>query len=185
MSIALNQFQKIALGYSIGPMFTISETRIARLSILERQHGHSLANLNDALELSRTDSTLSQIRTRAPHSKTGKPRAMGDDLARKIELKLGLPVGWMDTPPTLAEQFGQDDIQSKLGTLMARMPPSDLERAYAVLNALSQSALKPADAQPTDPENIAAVSATTSSTREPIKPFLPASSIAKRSNKAA
>ena len=71
--------------------------------MLVKKHGDSLAQLNEALGLDRTDATLSQIRTQAPHSKTGKPRVMGDELARKIEEKLGLEVGWMDTPPTYAE----------------------------------------------------------------------------------
>lgn len=66
--------------------------------MLIKQHGDSIAKLNEAIGLDRTDATLSQIRTKAPHSKTGTPRSMGDPLARKIEEKLGLERGWMDTP---------------------------------------------------------------------------------------
>ncbi|MBB5508119.1 S24 family peptidase [Paraburkholderia atlantica] len=39
---------------------------------------------------------LSQIKNRSPESKTGKPKAMGDDVARKIERALGEAEGWMD-----------------------------------------------------------------------------------------
>ncbi|MDR6381797.1 S24 family peptidase [Paraburkholderia caribensis] len=39
---------------------------------------------------------LSQIKNRTPESKTGKPKAMGDDVARKIERALGEAEGWMD-----------------------------------------------------------------------------------------
>jgi hypothetical protein len=39
---------------------------------------------------------LSQIKNRVPESKTGKPKTMGDDVARKIEAALDEPEGWMD-----------------------------------------------------------------------------------------
>ncbi|MET3232236.1 UNVERIFIED_ORG: SOS-response transcriptional repressor LexA [Burkholderia sp. 1263] len=43
---------------------------------------------------------LSQIKNQTPESKTGKPKAMGDDVARKIEIALGESLGWMDTEHT-------------------------------------------------------------------------------------
>jgi hypothetical protein len=39
---------------------------------------------------------LSQIKNRTPESKTGKPKGMGDDVARRIEEALNEPEGWMD-----------------------------------------------------------------------------------------
>lgn len=39
---------------------------------------------------------LSQIKNQTPESKTGKPKSMGDDVARKIEIALGEPEGWID-----------------------------------------------------------------------------------------
>jgi hypothetical protein len=39
---------------------------------------------------------LSQIKSQAPESRTGKPKSMGDDVARKIEVALGEQKGWMD-----------------------------------------------------------------------------------------
>lgn len=98
MSIATAQFSKIALACVIPRMQVVSETRRQRLSMLVKKFGGSLAALNEALDLDRTDATLSQIRTSAPHSVSGKPRSMGETLARKIEQKLGLEHGWMDTP---------------------------------------------------------------------------------------
>ena len=80
-------------------MQTIDETRRQRLQILIDKHG-TLAALNEALGLARTDATLSQIKNKSAHSKTGTPRCMGDPLARRIEEKLGLQLGWMDTPPS-------------------------------------------------------------------------------------
>lgn len=93
MSIAYVQFTKIAPGDVIQHMKPVTETRLERLQMLVGQHGGSLANLNEKIGLDRTDATLSQIRTKAPHSKTGKPRVMGDDLARKIEERLSLDLG--------------------------------------------------------------------------------------------
>lgn len=41
---------------------------------------------------------LSQLKNKLPDSKTGTPKGMGDRAARKIEVGLKKPVGWMDTP---------------------------------------------------------------------------------------
>ncbi|WP_257757872.1 S24 family peptidase [Burkholderia glumae] len=40
---------------------------------------------------------LSQVKNGQPDSKTGKPKNMGDEVARKIEVALGEAAGWMDT----------------------------------------------------------------------------------------
>ena len=108
--------------------------------MLVDQHKGSLAELNEAIGLDRTDATLSQIRTRAPHSKTGKPRVMGDDLARKIEQKLSLDHGWMDTPPSYAEMHGENDPRTKVMLLMEAMPPDQWSTAVRLLDALAQPA---------------------------------------------
>ena len=121
-------------------MQTISETRLTRLAMLVKKHGGSLAALNEAIGLDRTDATLSQIRTKAPHSKTGKPRVMGDDLARKIEEKLSLGLGWMDTPPSYAELHGEEDPRTKVFQLLEAMPPDQWPTAVRLLDALAQPA---------------------------------------------
>lgn len=138
MSIAHGQFSQLALGDVITGMQTISETRLTRLTMLVKKHGNSLAQLNEALGLDRTDATLSQIRTKAPHSKTGKPRVMGDELARKIEDKLSLDHGWMDTPPSYAELHGEDDPRTKVMLLMENLPPDQWPTAVRLLDALAQ-----------------------------------------------
>ena len=140
MSIASVEFENLAKYYVITKMQTISETRLARLAMLVKKHGGSLAELNEAIDLDRTDATLSQIRTRAPHSKTGKPRVMGDDLARKIEEKLSLGLGWMDTPPSYEELHGQSDPRTKVMQLMELMPPDQWQTAVRLLDALAQPA---------------------------------------------
>ena len=119
-------------------MQTIAETRLLRLHMLLKMHNDSLADLNEAIGLVRTDATLSQIRTRAPHSKTGKPRAMGDDLARKIEEKLSLETGWMDTPPSYWELHQKEDQRAKAWLLMEALPPDQWSTAVRLLDALTQ-----------------------------------------------
>ncbi|MDO9235981.1 MAG: hypothetical protein Q7U28_08115 [Aquabacterium sp.] len=142
MSIAIAQFEKLALSHVIGWMQTISETRVARLAMLVKKYGNSLAQLNEALGLDRTDSTLSQIRTSAPHSKTGKTRGMGDNLARKIEDRLKLEKGWMDTPPTYAELHGEEDPRTKVMQLMESMPPDQWATVVRLVDAVAQPTKK-------------------------------------------
>lgn len=138
MSIAHVEFTKLAQSYVIDGMQTVSETRRVRLSMLVKRHSNSLAELNEVLGLDRTDATLSQIRTQAKHSKTGKPRVMGDDLARKIEDKLSLAAGWMDTPPTYAELAGENDPRAMIEHMVQEMPPEDWPTALRLLSALKK-----------------------------------------------
>jgi len=46
---------------------------------------------------------ISQIKNQSPDSKTGKPKSMGDAIARKIERAVGKEEGWMDTDPDFEE----------------------------------------------------------------------------------
>jgi hypothetical protein len=116
---------------------TISETRRQRLAMLLQQHG-SLAALNEAIGLVRTDATLSQIKNQSAHHSTGKPRAMGDDLARKIELGLNLEHGWMDTPASYAELNGQADPIGMAIKVLEAMDPEARYQALRLLGALAQ-----------------------------------------------
>ena len=140
MSIAPAQLAKLATGHVIAHMQPVTETRLVRLQMLVKMHKGSLADLNEAIGLVRTDATLSQIRTKAPHSKTGKPRVMGDDLARKIEERLSLEAGWMDTPPSYAELHGEEDPRTKVMLLMEAMPPDKWQTAVRLLDAIAQPA---------------------------------------------
>jgi transcriptional regulator with XRE-family HTH domain len=80
------------------PLKTASETRRERLASLISQHG-SIAELNDAVGLARTDPRLSQIRNGNLRSGRQSGRyLMGNAQARQIERALNLPIGWMDTP---------------------------------------------------------------------------------------
>ena len=63
----------------------------------------TIAALNEALGLEKTNARLSQIQNASIRSDRGTPYEMGDPTAREIEEKLGLEKGWMDTPPTYEE----------------------------------------------------------------------------------
>jgi hypothetical protein len=116
---------------------TIAETRRQRLQMLRDRH-KSLADLNERIGLARTDATLSQIKNQSPHHNTGKPRVMGEDLARKIEEAMQLPSGWMDTPPSYAELHGQPDPVSMALDLLTAMEPEAQYQALRLLDALAQ-----------------------------------------------
>lgn len=94
--------------------------------------------MNEKLGLARTDATLSQIKNKSAHHKTGKPRSMGDDLARKIEAGFDLQEGWMDTPPTYAELHGEPDPMAMAMELMQAMEPEARYQAVRLLDALAQ-----------------------------------------------
>jgi predicted phage tail protein len=73
---------------------TVEEIRHARLMQLIAEHRtiQALANA-----LGKSHAQISQLRNQVVHSATGKPRVVGDRMAREIEEKLGKPRGWMDT----------------------------------------------------------------------------------------
>lgn len=102
----------------------------------------TIAALNVELGLEKTDSTLSQIKLGSRHSKTGTPRNMGDELARRIEAKLELPLGWMDTPPTYSELNGKDDPRAKVMALMDALPADQWPTVARLLGALAEPGAK-------------------------------------------
>lgn len=82
-------------------MKTNDEIRRQNLELAIKKAG-SAARLADAAKTSAA--YLSQIKNRTPDSKSGTPKMMGDDMARRIEAAVGEPHGWMDTPHTAPEQ---------------------------------------------------------------------------------
>ena len=121
-------------------MQTVSETRRARVEMLIKKHG-SIAELNTALGLSRTDPKLALIRNANKRGDRAKPHQMGDAMARFIEEKLSLGHGWMDTPPSHAELHGEEDPRTKVMLLMEAMPPDQWQTAVRLLDALAQPAV--------------------------------------------
>lgn len=88
-------------------MKPVEETRLERLKALICEY-KSAAALNRAAGRNERDSTFSQLINGSLNSKTQKPKTMGSELARQLELSLGLPNGWMDTPPTLTSNLDDE-----------------------------------------------------------------------------
>jgi hypothetical protein len=136
LSIAPCEFCFCVQCYPIPLMHSVGETRLARLQMLLKKYS-SLANLNEALGLTRTDATLSQIKNQSTTSR-GKPKFMGEALARRIEADLGLEYGWMDTPPTYAEIHGEDDPRSKAHIIMDSLADDQVHMVLRLLTAVAQ-----------------------------------------------
>lgn len=117
-------------------MRTVDEVRRLRLQELRDDAG-SLAALNERLQLSRNDSTLSQYANLSPGSKTSKPKAMGSSMARRLEAAFNKETGWMDTDPDChAWPFGDRVDYSQIRGL-----PSDaIAEAVGALNEVLRRA---------------------------------------------
>jgi hypothetical protein len=120
-------------------MQPVSETRRARLEMLIKRF-RSIAELNTALSWTRTDPKLALVRNANKRQDRAKPHQMGDAMAREIEQKLSLALGWMDTPPSYTEMHGENDLRTKVMLLMEAMPPDQWPTAVRLLDALAQPA---------------------------------------------
>lgn len=87
-------------------MSTTAEIRRQNLIALIEEFG-----TQDAVAALATTSQvyLSQLRTSAPDSKTGRPREIGARLARKLEQGCGKETGWMDVPHSTVINAGKND----------------------------------------------------------------------------
>lgn len=92
----------------------ISEIRKENLRALIRECG------GNASELCRrvprlTSAYVSHILHDSPNDRTGRPRSMGDDLARRLEQHMHKPAGWMDT-------LHVAEVQASYGSNVAAAP---------------------------------------------------------------
>lgn len=136
MSIAKNELCEIADCYPIKAMKTSGQIRRENLVLLLDRQG-SAANLNERLDLPRTDATLSQIKNQSLAA-SGKGRMMGDMLARRIERALELPEGWMDNdqaPLSYRQQRIEHAIKAMEG-----MAEYQLDQAIQIIDTLAQPA---------------------------------------------
>jgi hypothetical protein len=93
-------------------MKTSSEIRHANLLTLIEEAGSIQAV---AERLGKDHAQISQLKTQAKHSKTGKPRLIGDDIARLIEERFELEIGWMDNPHKVGDQL-QPEPRAPIGS---------------------------------------------------------------------
>lgn len=115
-------------------MKTIDQIRHTNLVTLIEKHG-SIAALNEAIGLPRTDATLSQIKNKNLTSR-GNPKMMGDELARRVEAQLGLPTGWMDNDHSVV-RFDGGPIATVIAAMEA-MTPLQQTQLVKVVAALAE-----------------------------------------------
>ena len=87
-------------------MKTNDEVRRQNLEVAISRAG-TAAKLAEAAKTS--PAYLSQIKNRTPDSKSGTPKTMGDDMARRIEAAIGEREGWIDTLHTVVAKESQTE----------------------------------------------------------------------------
>lgn len=95
-------------------MKTVADIRRDNLLVAIKRAG-TAANLAAAAQVS--TAYLSQVKSRQPESSSGKPRNMGDDVARRIEKALGEPVGWMDAPR--GDELPDTGLAARIAAILA------------------------------------------------------------------
>ncbi|WP_454674859.1 hypothetical protein [Achromobacter pestifer] len=107
-SIAQRYTTQFTLSYLIATMKTVEEIRLDRLRELVAEAG-SIANLNRAAKRNERDATISQILNRWS-GKSGKPKELGSDMARELEVAMNKPRGWMDNAPVSGVEWPFTEI---------------------------------------------------------------------------
>ena len=135
------EFTFFFIGGQIRPMKPVEETRRQRLLLLIKEHGGQTRLIEKLPKTEINASTVARIaNANVRHDRGGAPYVMGSPMARQIEIALGLPSGWMDTPLTYADMHGEDDPRTKAMQLMESMPPDQWATAVRLLDALAQPA---------------------------------------------
>lgn len=98
-------------------MRTVEEIRLDNLNALVREFG-SIAKL--AKKAGTPPNYISQIRKRVP-SKTGNPRDVGSDLARKLEEGCSKERGWMDHDHSMENLISAENVVNL--TAKQNLPP--------------------------------------------------------------
>ena len=117
---------------------TISEIRLENLLTLIDEMGSAEA-LAEAAGTSAV--YLSQVKNKSPDSKTGKPRQIGDPMARRLEAAGKKPEGWMDNVHSWPAQ-----VQTVMAA-MEHMTPWQLDQTVKIVAALSEPHPKAANGE--------------------------------------
>jgi len=114
-------------------MKTIAEIRLGNLERLIEEFGTAEA----VAERSGTSPIyLSQIRNEAKDSKTGKPRQIGDPLARKLEAGCEKELGWMDHHAILYS-YRHERIKHAIA-VMEHMEDWQLDQAIKIVHTIAE-----------------------------------------------
>lgn len=140
--LARSEFHSLAFGFPMLAMPTIAEIRYANLMLLiGTQHG---AIKRFAALIDRDPSHVSQWVSRSKHSTSGRPRGIGDKIARHIESTLKLTPGWLDTPQTEVPTTG-DSLPPQTGARIDMAQAMSESRNYSDPPRFTWGALMTAD----------------------------------------
>ena len=114
-------------------MKTIAEIRLDNLLVLIEEFGSAEAL---AAKVNSSAVYISQLKNRAPDSKTKKPRQIGDPLARKMEASCGKERGWMDHQHPVLSYRQQRIEHAQL--VMEAMSDYELDRAVKIIDTIAQ-----------------------------------------------
>lgn len=116
-------------------MKTIAEIRLENLEALIKEFGtqERVAGLADTSPI-----YLSQVRNRSADSKTGKPRQIGDPIARKLETGCGKELGWMDN--THALQGSRQQRINHVLKAMESMNEYQFDQTVKIVDTLAEPA---------------------------------------------
>jgi len=125
----------------------LSNTRMQTNDEIRRRNLEiAIKRIGTAAKLAEASSTspayLSQIRNRSPASGTGRPKMMGEDVARRIEAALGEPHGWMDTVHVYGEPTAGKSKQSDSSFDENVSPATMGSRPIPVISAVQAGVLK-------------------------------------------
>ncbi len=134
-----------------------SEIRRDNLAIAVKRAGSGVA----LAELAGVSAVyLSQVKASTPESKTGKPKTMGDDVARKIEAAIGEPEGWMDTAHVTDADAANDAPVARVGDLVSAAEIAEWIELYATASDDDRRAMMVSARLQTRRRKIAAAKAT-------------------------
>jgi len=110
-------------------MKTIAEIRHGNLLRLITEMGSQEA-IAAACETSQV--YISQLVNKTPDAKNGRPRQIGDAMARKLESGCNKPEGWMDNEP-----MAYNTHISQVLNIMENMPAYQQEQTLNIVSALA------------------------------------------------
>jgi hypothetical protein len=126
-------------------MKSIDDIRNGNLEILIREYGGDRGERGGVTRLAElmqhnSSAQISQWRKRSPNSKTGKPRVISTESARKLERACGKPAGWMDKDQS--NQLGEQVATYTLGHTRATALAKRIDALAVNLNEADWSLLE-------------------------------------------
>lgn len=127
------------------PMKTAQEIRLGNFDLLLKEAG-SQAELARRSGLKQP--YINQLKQRAPQN--GKPRAIGDDAARKLEEGMDKPIGWMDRDHSLSMLFSElNGLEGQLVTIYRQLGEAGQDELLQAANRmLAEQNPQPSPANP-------------------------------------